>query len=233
LRPASGSSGRARGGAHAGALLDQAQRVGQLGERHDGAGRVALGKRAAFVVIVDHQHGVELEPLDQVQRLRGVRERHDVRRIEAGLRDGAAQRLGQNAAGLVARERAREQISERMALDEARDRRPRQRGDQEGRNAERFELVERGADVLVELRMLHGLELERFQPGGVFRRDGALLHEAQQPPISLAAGCFAVRARSEQIHGSAVEFLRPKLRQATDRLDQDRFDGFHDQALAS
>jgi hypothetical protein len=72
-----------------------------------------------------------------------------------------------------------------------------------------------------------------LQSEQVLGRGGALLHDAQQVPIGLAASGFRVGARPKQIDGRAHEFVRPKLRQASDRLEQHRFDGFHDQALAS
>ena len=48
----------------------------------------------------------------------------------------------------------------------------------------------------------------------------------------LATAGFRVLACSEQIHSRAVEFVGPKLRQASDRLEQHRLDDIHGQALA-
>ena len=86
--------------------------------------------------------------------------------------------------------------------------------------------------------MLHGLQLELLQSEQAFGRDRALLHEAQEPPIGLAAGCSRVLVRpelafSEQIRGRAVELVGAKLGQASYRLEQDRLDDIHHQALAS
>jgi len=49
--------------------------------------------------------------------LRGVGERHDARRIDAGGIEGEAQRAGHDPAGLIAGDAAGEQIGERMHFD--------------------------------------------------------------------------------------------------------------------